>query len=114
MYIDAKVVFGAFAAVLVLSAGVGIYSTSVTRDTLHHVTVTEKERVVSKDTSKYLIFTDREVLRNTDSLWLLKFNSSDVYGQIKIGDVCSFQVYGWRVPFLSMYRNIISFDCVGH
>ncbi|MFA5376067.1 MAG: hypothetical protein WC455_10010 [Dehalococcoidia bacterium] len=71
------------------------------------ITVTDKERVVDSGDSKYLVFTETEVFENTDCLALGKFNSSDVYGQLEIGETYQVQVYGWRIPFLSMYRNIV-------
>lgn len=74
--------------------------------------VLRAERVVSgsgeSTTSKYLIFTDQETLQNTDCLWAGKFRSSDLYGQIMIDSTYTFEVYGWRIPFLSMYRNILT------
>lgn len=80
------------------------------------VTVTGKERVTSNDgngniTSKYLIFTESETFENTDALFAGKFNSSDFYGKIRENQTCDFTVIGWRVPFLSMYRNIIGMEC---
>jgi len=69
--------------------------------------VDSKERVVKTDSSKYLIFCEEEVLENTDSLWYWKWNSSDFYRDIKVGEEYNLRVYGWRIPFLSLYRNII-------
>ena len=69
--------------------------------------VKEKERIVSENSSKYLIFCADRVLENTDSLWYWKFDSSDFYKDIDKGKEYNFTVYGWRVPFLSMYQNII-------
>jgi len=69
-------------------------------------TVKEKEPIATKEV-KYLIFTKQEVFENTDSFWKAKFNSSDVYGQIEPGKTYEAEVYGWRVPFLSWYRNIV-------
>jgi len=69
--------------------------------------VVEKERVTKKDSSKYLIFCEEEVFENTDNFFKLKFNSSDIYRDIKEGEEYEFEVYGWRIPFLSMHRNII-------
>lgn len=70
------------------------------------VTVTGKERVHSKDSSKYLIFTEEETFENTDYLLIGKFNSSDIYGKIKEGETYTFDVAGLRIPILSAYRNI--------
>lgn len=77
--------------------------------------VTGKERIVETtgDTteSKYLIFTNMETFENTDSLWALKFNSSDLYGRLQEGQRCKFTVAGFRVSWASMYRNIINAEC---
>ena len=69
--------------------------------------VKNKERVFTKDRSKYIIFCENEVLEDTDTLWYLKFNSSDVYNDLDIGKEYKLDVYGWRIPVLSAYRNII-------
>lgn len=78
--------------------------------------VIDKERIVERDaegnaSSKYLIFTNVETFENTDSLWAGKWNSSDVYGRIQEGQICEFTVVGFRVGWMSMYRNIIELDC---
>jgi hypothetical protein len=77
-------------------------------------TVTDKDRITNRSSdggtsSKYLIFTQAETFENTDDLSVMKFNSSDVYGGLTVGQAYCFTVAGYRVPFLSMYRNIISF-----
>jgi Protein of unknown function (DUF1523) len=73
-------------------------------------TVNKTERVMSKDgnSSKYLIFTDKGVFENTDTFWYWKFNSSDIYGDMRNGNTYTAHVYGWRIQFLSMYPNVIS------
>jgi hypothetical protein len=77
------------------------------------VTVTDKEQVLDIGaggdtiTSKYLVFTETEVFENEDALFLGKWNSSDVQGKLKVGETYTVKVIGWRVPFLSMYRNIV-------
>lgn len=77
------------------------------------ITVTEKERVQTGESSKYLIWgNDNDgnlyVFENVDSLVRFKFNSSDVYGEIEIGTTYRMTVVGFRIPFLSMYQNIIT------
>lgn len=88
----------------------------VYNSTQAEITATVKEKTVKRDSQKsedmYLVFTDKEVLKNTDSLLALKFNSSDLYGQLDAGQKYTFKVYGFRVPFLSMYRNIVKFEKV--
>jgi len=74
--------------------------------------VTNKESVNHGESSRYLIFTElndgtAKVFENTDSLLEGKFNSSDVYGEIKEEKTYRFDTYGWRIPFLSWYENIV-------
>jgi hypothetical protein len=86
-----------------------------TLDTKENVIILDKERVTSgvgdNVTSKYLIFTEGETFQNTDTIWEFKFNSSDIYGKIQKGQLCKFELTGFRVSFLSMYRNILSAEC---
>lgn len=75
------------------------------------ITVEDKERVISghgqNASSKYLIFGEEEVVENVDSLIFGKFNSSDVYRDFKTGKTYEIRVAGLRIPFLSMYRNVV-------
>lgn len=78
------------------------------------ITVTDKERVNTSSYSKYLIMGEDEngetlVLENTDNTIRFKFNSSDIYAALKEGETYEVEVIGYRVPFLSMYENIISY-----
>ena len=73
--------------------------------------VTKVERVQKSESGYYLIFTDRGVYKNSDSLWYMKFDSSDLYARLDTGQMDGTQINatvdGWRVPFLSMYPNIV-------
>lgn len=75
-------------------------------------TVTDKERVANGDSSKYLIYTQTEdgetlVLENTDILVRGKFDSSDLYAEIKPGQTYKFSLVGKRVGIMSWYENIL-------
>lgn len=103
------------AALFIGAAFYGSYAYfSLTQETVEVVT-TGKERASfgSGDdlTHKYLIFTETETFENTDTVFGLKFNSADIYGRINTGTACQFRVYGWRIPFLSTYRNILTASC---
>ncbi len=74
------------------------------------VTVTGKERIVTRDNSYYLVFTETEVFKNADNIFFFKFHSSDVQGQLRAGETYTVKVNGFRVPFLSMYRNILAVE----
>jgi len=73
--------------------------------------IVKTERVITEGESKYLIFAKEETMENVDSWWGLKFNSSDIYGKIVVGQTCDFTVTGIRFAFWSWYRNILSADC---
>lgn len=85
------------------------------------VIVTDKERIVkgSGDStgSKYLVFADdvngeSRVFENTDTLLRLKWNSSNLQGQLKVGHKYKITVVGFRLSFMSMYENIIKVEAV--
>ena len=101
------------ALVLLVIVGVVFVSPLIAYTTKADVefTVSEKERVCTGGNSgscKYLIFTDQGVFENTDTIWYFKFNSSDVYGSLHEGGTYKAEVYGFRFPFLSWYKNIIA------
>lgn len=65
----------------------------------------------NKSKGKYLVFTEKEngeiqVLEVSDSLLKGRFNSSDVWGNIKEGKTYKFTVGGSRNEFWSWYPNI--------
>jgi len=78
----------------------------VTQDT---VVATVKDKVTKRDgdDDKYIIFTNKEVLENTDEIWALKCDSSDVYSDIEKGKTYEFTVVGLRIKACSCYRNIL-------
>jgi len=106
MKIKAILILTALAVIFSLRAGF-VYGTA--EDVEFTITKTERVTTGSGDSlsSKYLIFTDGETFKNTDSLWYWKFNSSDLYGSMKPGTTYTAQAYGFRVPFLSWYRNVV-------
>ncbi len=84
-------------------------------------TVEHRERVLisgsnGQTESRYMVWAQMrgggsEVFQNTDSFLSLKFNSADFYGRMVPGKNCDATVNGFRVPFLSWNRNIISVNC---
>ena len=71
------------------------------------IKVNEKERVLDNNSSKYLIFTDKGVYQITDQLLFGKFNSSDLYGELKIDSTYTITTFGIRIPVLSLYPDIV-------
>jgi len=78
------------------------------------VTITDKERISTGSGDdlehKFLIYTKNEVFENTDALFQMKWNSTDVQNDLKKDSTYKVKVWGWRMPFFSTYRNIISIE----
>jgi len=74
------------------------------------IIVNKTERVQNDENSKYLVFTENETFENTDDILQGKFNSSDIQGKFKENQTYEVKVWGWRIPILSKYRNIISIE----
>ena len=74
------------------------------------ITVTKTDIKRNDDSDTYLVYTDNETFQNSDSFWNFKWNSSDLHGKLKNDSTYKVQVHGIRVPYLSIYRNIIKID----
>ena len=78
------------------------------------VEFTVKEKWIkasSKYGQDYLIGSEEgEVFENTDALLKLKFHSSDIWNEIEEGKRYKAKIIGWRIPFLSWYRNILEVE----
>jgi hypothetical protein len=76
------------------------------------ITVKDKERITTGSgeniSSKFIIYLENEVFENTDSWLFFKFNSADYQNKLEVGETYKVEVVGWRVPFLSMHRNVVS------
>lgn len=86
-------------------------------DTEYTVTIVEKELVnyfsEGDADSKYLIYCEDEngetlVFENTDNWLRGKWDSSDIYAKLKVGETYTVTVIGIRIPFFSMYQNIVN------
>ena len=79
------------------------------------VMVTEKGIKNSKGQGRYLIFAKDETneiitLEISDSLFKMRFDSSDVYAQIQPNTKYKFSICGKRVPLFSWYPNIYKIE----
>ena len=96
------------AAVLLFGYSTAYYLSSETVD----ITVKDKERITTGSgkniSSKFIIYSENEVFENTDSWLFFKFNSADYQNKLEVGKTYKVKVAGWRIPFLSMYRNVVS------
>lgn len=74
--------------------------------------IKEKTAVSVKNGYKYLVFTDNEVFEVNDTIVFGRWNSSDLYNSLEKDATYKFTCAGWRVPFLSWYRNILKAEKV--
>lgn len=115
-YDEKKIPIGVLVVVaLILVVAILMGSIGSFNEAEYVMTVTEKERITEDDGSRYLIFGEDEngnsyVFENTDNMLRGKWDSSNVYGEIKIGDTYKFTVVGFRIPLFSSYQNIIDFE----
>lgn len=102
------------AVILILIAVIYMGSNLATQGTVRGVVVDKAVKVESdgKATdSKYLVFVETDdgdtvTLKVTDGLAVGRFNSSDVYGDIKRGETYTFKTIGMRIPIISQYPNV--------
>jgi exopolysaccharide biosynthesis protein len=100
---DAGLIAG---ALLVIVLVLGYLTTNWWTHGTERVTVTGTTVKVYGHHSKYLVFTSDGVFENTDTWSYLKFDSSDIQGQLMQGGTFDISYYGFRVPFFSKYPNI--------
>jgi hypothetical protein len=105
-----KKIIVAILLILVFGYPVSYYLSSETIET----EISDKERITTgkgeEIQSKFLVYAKAEVFENTDSWLYFKFDSADVQNEIKLQNVNKIKVAGWRVPFFSWYRNVISVE----
>jgi hypothetical protein len=78
------------------------------------IAVQEKWVKYHGDDAKYLVSdVQGEVFQITDSWLYWRWNSSDLYAKLQPGMICKVETQGWRLGFMSDYRNIITADCSG-
>ncbi|HEY8888848.1 MAG TPA: DUF3937 family protein [Clostridium sp.] len=76
------------------------------------VTIANKQVVIRDKINTYLIYAQMEdgnikVFKNTNSLLEFKIHSEDVYWGLRINRKYEIKAYGFSIPLLSSYQNII-------
>jgi hypothetical protein len=96
--------------VILVLAAAGTTWYALVNSTRRDVTFRVTDKTVKFDSShnsQYLIFTNRGVFKDTDSLLYFKFRSSDLYGSLERGRRYTCKVVGWRIGLFSEYPNLI-------
>ncbi len=59
--------------------------------------------------SHYMVYTtDGQAIKNTNCIWFWKFKSDELQGKLKKGKKYKIKTWGMRIPWLGMYKHIIS------
>lgn len=103
------------AAALIAVVIIGLVTTSYQNQQNYTITITDKQVKNSKESSTYLIFAttkdgEQKVFKDSDLLFIGKFNSSDLFGEMQTGKTYKVTTLGYRFQILSMYQNIIQAD----
>lgn len=71
-------------------------------------TCTVKEKWIKRynNSDVYLVRCGNEVYAITDLFFIGKFNSSDLYSNLKVGHKYKITTTSFRIPLLSSYKNI--------
>jgi len=104
----ALITAGVLIVVAAIVAGIWVSVYQSTHHTQRTFTVTDKQAVATQGGHEYLIYTDAGTFKDTDSMINRKYNSSDVYGAIKVNHKYTCDTTGFRFGYTSDYPNIIS------
>lgn len=88
--------------------GFGVWRPIDKVSNIREETIVVTDKMVKDDV--YLIYSENTTYEITDSWFYPRFNSSDLYGKIQIGESYKITVGGSRIPFLSWYPNIYKAD----
>ena len=66
--------------------------------------------VVDSADDLLLVTTDGESFLNEENFWFSKWNTRDLFNQLKVGGTYKIKYYGWREPFFSTFPNILSVE----
>ncbi|WP_446898629.1 DUF1523 family protein [Clostridium sp. LBM24168] len=76
------------------------------------ITVSNKQIKKQHDKSIYMIYAQMDngnvrTFKDINSLVEFKFNSDDIYGGLQIYRKYEIRTYGFRIPIISCYENIV-------
>ena len=98
--------------IIILMIGVIMISPHFFRST-YTVTIANKRIVRSNNVDTYLIYTQTQagnirIFKDANSLMEFKIRSADVYWGVIINRKYKIKAYGFSIPIISSYQNIIN------
>lgn len=105
-----EVILGfAVAAIIIAVIGGAIYFSTVEYQNEETIEITVKDKYIKRNGEHdlYLVVSSNgDTYKIEDLLWKGKFNSTDLYNQLDIGNKYEITVTGIRLQYFSMYKNI--------
>ena len=66
--------------------------------------------VVDSADDLLMVTRDGESFLNEENFWFGKFNTRDLFNELKVNGTYKIKYYGWREPFYSAFPNILSVE----
>lgn len=92
----------------VCAVGIGACASSYYALETATVTVVGKESVSTENGHEYRVYAEDKTYVIKDSVVRTRFNSSDLYRELRQGRTYTCKTQGWRVPLFSMFENLMS------
>ena len=107
---NSEIIVGVIFGIIILGLiGFVIYIGTIDYQNEETIEITVKDKYIKRsgDDDLYLIAGDNgETYKIEDLLWKGKFNSTDLYNQLTVGEKYKITVTGIRLQYFSMYKNI--------
>jgi len=102
----ACILIGVFILILIYSI---VFCPIASRTSSGYMTITINDKSINTQGGEgYLVFTDKGVFANRDSVMWWKWNTSDIQNQLEIGETYEVHYHWFRVPLFSWYKNILT------
>lgn len=104
-------------AIILAIVGVFVYFGTIEYQNEQTIEITVKDKYVKRDGESdiYLVASEAgDTYKITDLLWKGKFNSTDLYNQLTIGEKYKITITGVRLQYFSMYKNINKIEQVNN
>ena len=98
----------AFAAAVILAIAAMLYSYFIADTVITKIT----DAQMTKVDGRFMIASEYRPLVNEDAKYRFKFDSGTIQNEaVRLkGRVVRISMYGWRIPLLSMYENVVKIE----
>ena len=109
---DHLILLGVLFVLLLIGSGITYTVAAYQNDETFVATVTDTITKRDGDSDTYLIFAEDQegktlIFKNADAMFAGKYDSSDLQAKLKKGNTYEFETIGFRIPFLSEYKNVL-------